>query len=91
VQTARLRIRNLLTDDSVESRHVGSMDQTLTVQLKIAAPMEEALRLAAREDETTLGHVVRDAIAREIRRRRLIQAAAAKIPRGGPNEPVMAS
>ncbi|WP_377510388.1 hypothetical protein [Octadecabacter sp. R77987] len=56
------------------------MEQTLTVQLKIAAPMEEALRLAAWEDDTTLGHFVRDAIAREIRRRRQLQAAAAKIP-----------
>tara|TARA_R110002073_G_scaffold53904_4_gene139053 strand:- start:1249 stop:1452 length:204 start_codon:yes stop_codon:yes gene_type:complete len=62
------------------------MDQTLTVQLKIAAPMEEALRLAAWEDETTLGHVVRDAIAREIRRRRQLQAAAAKISQGAPSQ-----
>ncbi|PHQ84999.1 MAG: hypothetical protein COB65_04140 [Thalassobium sp.] len=62
------------------------MDQTLTVQLKIAAPMEEALRLAAWEDETTLGHVVRDAIAREIRRRRQHQVAAAKISQGAPSQ-----
>ena len=46
------------------------MDQTLTVELKLAAPMEQALRLAAWEDETTIGQIMRDAIAREIRRRR---------------------
>ena len=55
------------------------MDQTLTVELKLAAPMEQALRLTAWEDETTIGQIIRDAIAREIRRRRQRQKAAAKI------------
>ena len=52
--------------------------QTVTVQLKMATPMEEALQIAAWEDDRSVGDIVRDAVAREIRRRR-----AAMERRGG--------
>lgn len=52
-----------------------SQSQTLTVQLRIAAPMEEALRLAAWEDERSIGDLVREAIARDLRRRMSLRRA----------------
>jgi hypothetical protein len=62
--------------------------QTLTVQLKIAAPMEEALRLAAWEDETSIGTIVRNAISRDMRRRKALgQVQVAQI--AGREEEVM--
>ncbi|MFQ6553723.1 hypothetical protein AAD018_015405 [Aestuariibius insulae] len=50
--------------------------QTLTVQFQISAPMEEALRLAAWEDDTSVADIMRQAIGRDIRRRKQMQQAA---------------
>ena len=49
--------------------------QTMTLKLQITAPMEQALRLAAWEDETSIDDVLHQAIARDMHRRKeLIKA-----------------
>ncbi len=49
--------------------------QTMTLELQITAPVEEALRLAAWEDETTINDVLSQAIARDLHRRKELMKA----------------
>ncbi|WP_224824158.1 hypothetical protein [Cognatishimia sp. MH4019] len=47
----------------------------MTLELQITAPVEEALRLAAWEDETTINDVLSQAIARDLHRRKELMKA----------------
>ena len=49
--------------------------QTMTLELQITAPVEEALRLAAWEDDTTINDVLSKAIARDLHRRKELMKA----------------
>lgn len=52
--------------------------ESVTVQFRMSSPMEEALWLAAQEDGCSLGDVVRQAVAREMRRRQEGRPGAAR-------------
>ena len=49
--------------------------QIMTLELQITAPMEQALRLAALEDETSINDILRQAIARDMHRRKELMKA----------------
>lgn len=48
--------------------------QTVDIQMTLTAPLEEALRLAAWQDDTSVGAVLRGAILRDIQRRQALGA-----------------